>query len=237
MLAAALPPAPDRRVVDAAGVLSPESAQRIEQLLSAHERATTEQVVVAIYPSLEGEDLEEWTHRVFEAWELGRKGKNNGVLLAIFSKDRKARIEVGYGLEERLPDATASRILRERLFPALKQGDWDGGVEDAARGILAALGGQAAPARRRTPSIPRWLPIVMILLFFIVMRILVRTQARSYGRWGRRRGIIVGPWWWGGGGFGGGGFRGGGFGGGGFGGGGFSGGGGMSGGGGASGSW
>lgn len=224
-------------MVDAAGVLPPGSAERIEQLLSAHERATTDQVVVAVYPSLEGEDLEEWTHRVFEGWALGRKGKNNGVLLAIFSRDRKARIEVGYGLEDRLPDATASRILRERLFPALKQGNWGEGVEDAVQGILAALGGQAIPVRRRTPSIPPWLPIVLILAFFIVARILSRAQARSYGRRGRRRGVIVGPWWWGGGGFGGGGFRSGGFGGGGFGGGGFSGGGGMSGGGGASGSW
>ena len=229
-------------MVDASGVLPTESVARIEQLLAAHERATTDQVVVAVYPSLEGEDLEEWTHRVFEAWGLGAKAKNNGVLLAIFSQDRKARIEVGYGLEDRLPDAAASRILRERLFPALKQGDWGGGVEDAVRGILAAVGGQAAPVRRRTRSVPPWLPIVTILLFFILVRILSRAQARSYGRRGRGRGVIVGPWWWGGGGFGGGGFRGGGFGGGGFGGGGFggggfSGGGGMSGGGGASGSW
>jgi len=192
--------------------------------------------VVAIYPSLEGEDLEEWTHRVFEAWGLGRKGRNNGVLLAIFSQDRKARIEVGYGLEDRLPDVTASRILRERLFPALKQGDWGVGVEDAVQGILAALGGEALPVKRRTRSIPPWLPILMMVLFLVLARILARAQAHSYGRRGRRRGIILGPWWWGGGGFGGG-FRGGGFGGGGFGGGGFSGGGGMSGGGGASGSW
>jgi uncharacterized protein len=223
-------------VVDEAGVLPAAAKERLEERLAAHERATGDQVVVAIYPSLEGEDLAEWTHRVFEAWRLGQEGKNNGVLLAIFSADRRARIEVGYGLEDRLPDVTASRILRERLFPALKRGDWAAGVEDAVEGILAALGGQG-PARARRPAVPPWLPIVLILLFFVMARILSRAQVRSYGRRGRRGGMIVGPWWWGGGGSGSGTF-GGGFGGGGFGGGGgFSGGGGMSGGGGASGSW
>jgi uncharacterized protein len=226
-------------VVDEAHVLPSQTAAGIESMLAAHERETTQQVVVAIYPSLQGEELEDWVSRVFESWKLGQKGKDNGVLLAIFSADRKARIEVGYGLEGRLPDAIASRILRERLFPALKRGDWGTGVEDAVRGILAAARGDAAPAPRRR-AMPRWLPIVLILLFLVLMRVLSRAQARSYGRRGRRRGVVVGPWWWGGGGLGGGGFSGGSFGGGGgggFGGGGFSGGGGMSGGGGASGSW
>ena len=220
-------------------MLPSEAAARIESLLAAHERETTQQVVVAIYPSLQGEELEDWVSRVFESWKLGQKGKDNGVLLAIFSADRKARIEVGYGLEDRLPDAISSRILRERLFPALKRGDWGAGVEDAVRGILAAARGDAVPPPRRR-GMPRWLPILLILLFIVLMRVLSRAQARSYGRRGRRRGVVVGPWWWGGGGFGGGGFSGGSFGGGGgggFGGGGFSGGGGMSGGGGASGSW
>lgn len=223
-------------------MLPAESRTRLETLLSGHERATTNQVVVAIFPSLQGEEVDDWVNRVFRAWDLGQKGRNNGVLLAIFVEERKARIEVGYGLEDRLTDVRSSRILRERLFPALQRGDWAGGVEDATGAIVAALGGEAAPPpRRRGNPVPPWVGMLVLLLALALFRTLARGQVRSYGRRGRRGGVIVGPWWWGGGGFGGGssagGFGGGGFGGGGFGGGGFSGGGGSSGGGGASGSW
>jgi uncharacterized protein len=231
-------------VVDEAGVLPAAARARMESALAAHERATTNQVVVAIYPSLRGEELDDWVNRVFRAWDLGQKGKDNGVLLAIFVEERQARIEVGYGLEGRLTDVRSSRILRERLFPALARGDWGTGVEDATAAIVAALGGEAEPPVKRRNPVPPWVGLLVLLVVFALFRAMTRAQMRTYGRRGRRRGVIVGPWWWGGGGFGGGtsaggfgGFGGGGFGGGGFGGGGFSGGGGSSGGGGASGSW
>jgi uncharacterized protein len=187
-------------------------------------------VVVAILPSLEGQAIEDVAVRVVETWGLGQKDRNNGVLLLIAVKDRRARIEVGYGLEDRLTDALSRRILEERLFPAFRAGDYAAGVLATCDGIIAATRGAyvAGPSKRRTtPLVAAIFPLVILVVF-----ILMGLQGGSgmSGR-GRRRFYRSGPiWWGGGGGFGGGGFGGGGFGG-------FSGGGGMSGGGGASGSW
>jgi uncharacterized protein len=191
-------------------------------------------VVVVIVPSLDGEAIEDLAVRVVEKWGLGQKDRNNGVLLLVAFKDRRARIEVGYGLEDRLTDALSRRILEDRLFPAFRHGDYAAGVQATCEGIIAATRGAyvAAPRKRRpTPSLALIVPLAILVVF-----ILLGLQGGSgmTGR-GRRRYYRSGPLWWGGG-LGGGGFGGGGgSGGGGFGG--FSGGGGMSGGGGASGSW
>jgi uncharacterized protein len=191
-------------------------------------------VVVALIPSLDGDAIEDVTVRVVERWGLGQKDRNNGVLLLVAAKDRRARIEVGYGLEDRLTDALSRRILEDNLFPAFRKGQYGAGVLATCDGIIAATRGAyvAAPRKRKaTPLLAAIVPLVILVVF-----ILLGLQGGSgmTGR-GRRRYYRSGPiWWGGGGGFGGGGFGGGG-GGGGFGG--FSGGGGMSGGGGASGSW
>jgi uncharacterized protein len=193
--------------------------------------------VVAIVPTLDGQAIEDLAVHVVETWGLGQKDRNNGVLLLIALKDRKARIEVGYGLEDRLTDALSRRILEDQLFPAFRKGDYAAGVLATCDGIIAATRGAyvAAPRKRRsTPHLALLVPLVILVVF-----ILIGLQGGSgmTGR-GRRRYYRSGPFWWGGGGLGGGGYGGGGFGGGGGGGfGGFSGGGGLSGGGGASGSW
>lgn len=195
--------------------------------------------MVAIVPSLDGQAIEDLAVHVVETWGLGQKDRNNGVLLLIALKDRKARIEVGYGLEDRLTDALSRRILEDHLFPAFRKGDYAAGIQETCDGIIAATRGAyvAAPRKRRaTPSLALIVPLAILVIF-----ILIGLQGGSgmTGR-GRRRYYRSGPFWWGGG-LGGGGFGGGGFGGGGGGGGGgfggFSGGGGLSGGGGASGSW
>jgi uncharacterized protein len=189
-------------------------------------------VVVALIPSLDGDAIEDVAVRVVERWGLGQKDKNNGVLLLIAVKDRRAKIEVGYGLEDRLTDALSRGILEDRLFPAFRQGDYGAGVLATCEGIIEATRGAyvAAPrARRKTPRIAAIVPLA-ILVVFILMGL--RGGSGLTGG-GRRRYYRSGPIWWGGGG----GFGGGGFGGGGGGFGGFSGGGGLSGGGGASGSW
>lgn len=193
--------------------------------------------MVAIVPTLDGQAIEDLAVHVVETWGLGQKDRNNGVLLLIALKDRKARIEVGYGLEDRLTDALSRRILEDQLFPAFRKGDYAAGVLATCDGIIAATRGAyvAAPRKRRsTPHLALLVPLVILVVF-----ILIGLQGGSgmTGR-GRRRYYRSGPFWWGGGGLGGGGYGGGGFGGGGGGGfGGFSGGGGLSGGGGASGSW
>ncbi len=226
-----LPAKPAARVNDYAGALDPAAKAAIEGRLAEFERESSNQVVVVVIPSLDGQAIEDVAVRVVETWGLGQKGKNNGVLLLVAMSDRKARIEVGYGLEDRLTDALSRRILEDRLFPAFRDGDRAGGILATCDGIIAATrGAYTAPPRKRktTPLIAVLLPLAVFILFIFIG--IHRGSAMTGG--GRRRTYRSGPvWWGGGGGFGGGGGGGGG----GFGG--FSGGGGMSGGGGASGSW
>ncbi len=130
------------RVTDTAEILGPEARARIAELLKEHEARTTNQVAVLTVPSLEGGDLEDYAARVFETWGLGRQGQDNGVLLLVAPQDRRLRIEVGYGLESTLTDLASSRIIRDVITPRLRAGDYDGGIEQGARAIIAALEGR-----------------------------------------------------------------------------------------------
>ena len=131
------------RIVDDAELLSPGAADRVSALLKAHETRTGDQVVVLTVPSLEGRSIEEYAVEVFQAWKLGQRGKDNGVLLVIVPRERKMRIEVGYGLEGRLTDVAASHIIRNAIAPRFKAGDFDQGVEDGVNAMLAQLRGEA----------------------------------------------------------------------------------------------
>jgi uncharacterized protein len=235
-----LPPPPTSYFNDYAGLVSTDAAARLEAKLRAFEKQTSNQVVVAIFPQLPSASLEDFTNRTAESWKAGRKELDNGVVFFVFVRDRKMRIETGYGLEGALPDAIASRILNEEVAPHFRSGDWTGGIEAGVDAIIAATKGEytAPPPKKKKGVSP--LAVVLILLFVLLAFWLAAQGSRmadggrTYDRRGWRRG---GPWggggWGGGGGFGGGGWGGGG----GFGGGGFSGGGGSFGGGGASGSW
>jgi len=134
------------RVLDNAEILKPATRERVSALAKAHEDRTTDQIAVLTIPTLGGESVEEFAVRVFEAWKLGQKGKDNGVLVVVAPKDRKMRIEVGYGLEGTLPDVAASRIIRNVMTPAFKDGDFDRGIEDGVAAIVAQLEGRAATA-------------------------------------------------------------------------------------------
>ena len=134
------------RVVDNAEVLSPAATERLTALLKAHESRTREQVAVLTVRSLEGSSIEEFAAAVFESWKLGAKGKDDGVLLVIVPPERKMRIEVGYGLEDRLTDVHSSRIIRNVMAPHFKAGDFDRGAEEGVAAILAHLKGEAAAA-------------------------------------------------------------------------------------------
>ena len=231
------------RVVDAAAVLKPEERDALEQKLKAHEDKTSDQVVVATAPSLDGLSVEDYANRLFRHWRLGQKAKNNGVLLLVAPKERKVRIEVGYGLEGALTDALTKVIIATAMAPRFKQGDFAGGVNAGVDAVISILTGDAAEWHRRaevrsddqTALDPVVVFIVLIVLFFIIAQLM--RGGGGPGRYHRTRGggwIVVptpsgGGW---GGGWGGG-SSGGGWGGGG----GFSGGGGSSGGGGASGEW
>lgn len=145
------------RVTDNAELLNPETRARLTQALEAHERAHGNQVAVLTVPSIGDASIEDYAHTVFNAWGLGQKGRNNGVLLVVAPTERRMRIEVGYGLEGTLTDALASRIIRHRLTPYFKSGDFNRGIEEGVHSILAVLEGRdpglaAAPASVPSPS-------------------------------------------------------------------------------------
>ena len=137
-LAAQVPPRPAGRVTDLANLLAPDQRQGLEDRLAAFERETTQQVAVLVIPSLEGEPIEPFSHQVATTWKLGRAGVDNGVLLLIAVRDRKVRIEVGYGLEPSLPDGLAGEIIRENIAPNFRRGAYFQGINEALDRIFEA---------------------------------------------------------------------------------------------------
>jgi uncharacterized protein len=142
-VASPTPAPPTRWVEDHAGLLSESARTALDARLDAYERATGHQVVVWIGTTLEGASLDEWAVRTFAAWKLGRESFDDGIALFVLASDRTIAIEVGYGLEDRVPDATASRVIREVMAPRLQAGDADGAVTAGADALLAAIEGQA----------------------------------------------------------------------------------------------
>jgi uncharacterized protein len=131
----AVPTSPDRYVLDEPSVLSQGAKEQLYQTLSKLDKTDGRQVVVAVFDSLDGEDVESYSNKVFHQWKVGEKGKNNGVLLAIYWKEHKTRIEVGYGLESVLTDAKSRGIL-ESIKPKLRAKDNDGAVITAVNAII-----------------------------------------------------------------------------------------------------
>lgn len=129
------------RVVDLAQALPTDVAASLARALEAHETKTSNQVAVLILPSLEGEPLESFSHRVGTAWKLGQKGTENGVLLLVALRERKVRIEVGYGLEGSLTDLRSAHIIRQEIVPRFRNGDLPGGIAAGVQAILGTIDG------------------------------------------------------------------------------------------------
>ncbi len=140
------------RIVDHAHLLSADRAAALSDELAAHEARTGNQVALLTLPSLEGEPLEEFTHRVATTWKLGRKGTDNGVLILVVPGDRKIRIEVGYGLEGTLTDVKSSRIIREEMAPRFRTGDFAGGITAGVKAVLGTIEGTYQPPAQKTIS-------------------------------------------------------------------------------------
>lgn len=130
------------RVVDQAGVLSTQAHERLAAMLQAHERATGNQIVVLTVPTLGGQSVEDYAVRVFQEWKLGSRDKDNGALIVVVPQDRRVRIEVGYGLEGTLTDATASRIIRDLMTPRFREGNYDVGIEAGVTAVIQILEGK-----------------------------------------------------------------------------------------------
>lgn len=145
-------PALDSHVVDRTASLTEEQRRQLESRLAAFEQEKGAQVVVLIVPSVQPEDIAAYGMRVVEAWKLGRSKVDDGVLLLVAKEDRTLRIEVGYGLEGALNDATAKRIIEERIVPKLRAGDFYGGIDAGVSAILAVVQGEALPPPARRAS-------------------------------------------------------------------------------------
>ncbi|MDL5045867.1 TPM domain-containing protein [Oscillatoria amoena NRMC-F 0135] len=130
------------RVHDEAKILSASKVQQLEAQLKQHEDSTSNQIAILIIPSLDGEVLEEYSLKVAEKWQLGKKERDNGVLLLIALEDRKMRIEVGYGLEGALPDITCNQIIRNEIAPEFRRNNYDAGVQAGIDAIINAIAGE-----------------------------------------------------------------------------------------------
>lgn len=209
------------RVVDNANMLDQALEQRLTGLLEGHENATTNQVVIVTLPDLAGSDIETYGYQLGRSWGIGQEGDNNGVLLIVAKKERKVRIEVGYGLEGALTDAISSNIINSVIVPEFKKGRFGNGIEQGARSIIQALGGQYQMKKRKGIGsfkgfdVARIIFIAFILIFVFYNLIAGGGSGGSGGRgryYGSGRGGLGGGGSFGGGGFsgGGGGFGGGG---------------------------
>lgn len=243
-----MPPAPPRYFNDYTLTVSPQVIEQLDQQLTDYERKTSNQIIVAVFNKAETESsIQDYSHRIFTAWKVGRAGRNNGAVLFVFKNDHKIWIEVGYGLEGAIPDGTAKQIIDTVIAPKFRANDFDGGLRDGTVALLAAAQGEFTGTGKTTAEdrgsrgaqkgIPTWVILLVVMLIFIIVSGFNGGggTGRMYDSRGNRN-VRTGPIFWGGGGFGGGGGNWGG-GGGSVGGGGFSGGGGMSGGGGAGGDW
>lgn len=135
VLALGVPPLTGR-INDTAGIMRAETVAALTQKLAALEAENGTQIAVLTIPSLEGENLEAFALKTASTWQLGQKGKDNGALLLVAVKEREIRIEAGYGLEGKLTDLAAGRIIRGEIIPQFRNGDYDGGI---ARGVDAMI--------------------------------------------------------------------------------------------------
>ncbi len=172
-----IPPAPDRWATDKAGFLSAATVDALDVELENFERTTGRQVLVYIERSTGGVPLEDWASKAFQAWRVGRKGLDDGLAVFIMAADRKIRIEVGYGLEARVPDITAGRIINDVIIPSVRNGDNDKAVREGVAALLAAISGEPgaqAPEGERTRAARRLSSGEKILagiavLFFLIL--------------------------------------------------------------------
>lgn len=240
-------PNPPRAVNDFGNFLAPFQREALEQKLRAYNDSTSSAIVIITVPDLQGYDIAEVALKYLRTWQVGTKEKNNGVIILVSKKEKKARIETGYGMEGVLPDITAKRIIEDRMLPYFRDDDYYGGFDNAVDAIIQAAAGEyKAGPRKKEEGGGAGTIIVLVVLFIVIMAMIRGGGKGGGGNYSSRRGskeFDALPWFLlgnllGGSGRGRGGFGGGGFGGGGFGGGGFGGfGGGSGGGGGASGGW
>jgi uncharacterized protein len=172
-------------VTDLTGTLTPDQAAALEAKLRAFEASKGSQLAVLVVPTTQPEAIEQFAIRVADAWKLGRTGVDDGAILIVAKDDRKLRVEVGYGLEGALPDATANRIIDEVIVPRFRDGDFYGGISAGVDRMLRVIEGEPLPEpRRESPA--HAVPGLFTLLPFLFMFALVGGSIfrRMFGRVG-----------------------------------------------------
>src|SRR5215510_2575463 len=172
------------RVTDLTGTLKPEQIASLEQMLQSFEARKGSQIAVLMLPTTAPETIEQYSLRVAEQWKVGRKKVDDGVVLVVAKNDRTVRIEVGYGLEGALNDATANRIIREVIVPRFREGDFFGGIAAAADRMIRVIDGEPLPEPRPGPQVEggtlQMLPVLFILAL-VAGAILRRALGRVFG--------------------------------------------------------
>ena len=162
-------PALSARVTDLTSTLSAAERASLESKLAAFEQATGAQMAVLLVPTTLPEPVEAYAIRVADAWKIGRKGRDDGVLLVVAKDDRRLRLEVGYGLEGAIPDAVAKRIVAEDVAPRFREGRYADGIDAAADRVIAIVGKGEAPPPQRASRGPRGLSLETIALLALVV--------------------------------------------------------------------
>jgi len=181
------------RVVDDAGLLSPEDAEALIAELKALEDKSSDQLVVVTLPSLQGDTIEDFGYQLGRHWGIGTAKLDSGVLLIVAPNERKVRIEVGYGLEPILTDALTKIIIENAILPRFREGNFPGGIKDGVRDIALALTGDAAEVEDRAKarhdaddaSID-WVTVLIYLAIFLAITYWVHSRPVDVSRAGRR---------------------------------------------------
>ena len=165
-------PVPPRaaRVTDLSNTLSASPRAGLDATLAAFEARKGSQIAVLLLPTTAPEAIEQYSLRVAEAWKLGRAGVDDGVLLVVAVQDRRARFEVGYGLEGAVPDALARRIIAEQLAPKFRDGDFAGGIDAGLDALIGLIDGEPLPEpAARAPDVDPWkgLPVLFFIAVFL----------------------------------------------------------------------
>jgi uncharacterized protein len=187
-------------VTDLTGTLSQEQIATLDRQLQDFAARKGSQIAVLIVPTTAPETIEQYSIRVAEAWKLGRKGVDDGVLLLIAKNDRRLRIEVGYGLEGVIPDAVARRIIAEVITPLFRQGDFYGGLQAGVQSIMLRIDGEPLPPpKAANPSADRT-DLLETAMFLLIAAIAVGSALRAAlgrgvgaGLTGLAAGIV--GWW------------------------------------------
>jgi uncharacterized protein len=165
----AVPPR-SARVTDLTNTLPANARATLDAKLAAFEARKGSQIAVLLVATTAPESIEQYSLRVAEAWKLGRAGVDDGVLLLVAVQDRRARFEVGYGLEGAVPDALARRIIAEQLAPKFRDGDYAGGIDAGVDALIGLVNGEPLPEpAAETPNVEPWgaLPVLLVFAAFL----------------------------------------------------------------------